>query len=681
MPNRLAGETSPYLLQHAHNPVDWYPWGEEALQRAKEEERPILLSIGYSSCHWCHVMERESFEDPEIARLMNQLFVNIKVDREERPDLDAIYMQAVQAMAGQGGWPLTVFLTPEGRPFFGGTYFPPEDRGGMSGFPRVLQAVAQTYRERKGDVEAMAGKLLSHLSQTSSAPQGLIPLTADLLHQAFQGLASSFDNPRGGFGREPKFPQPMVYEFLLRYYHRARSPTALEMVEKSLQAMAHGGIYDQIGGGFHRYSTDAFWQIPHFEKMLYDNALLARLYLHAHQVTGNGLYRRIVEETLDYVLRQMAGPEGGFYSSQDADSEGEEGKYYLWSPAQARGLLGDLEGQTLCRYLGVSEAGHLQGMSVLHLPQDLDKAAQAEGVPAEELRAAVERGRRLLLQERSRRVPPARDEKVLTAWNGLLMGSLAQAAAALQREDYRRAAIAGATFLLDNLRVNGRLFRSYKDGQARIKGYLEDYAFLIDGLLNLYEATFDYRWLQEALSLGRDMLELFWEEGEGLFYDTGRDQEALIIRPRDVTDNAMPSGSSMACDVLLRLGTLTGRADFTDKAVRALRSVQELVGRHPLALAHWLCALDFYLSTPKEIAIVGPRDHPNTRALQQVVSSLYLPNKVVAACEPGEAFAQALPLLEDKGMVRGKPTAYVCENYACQLPVTEAEALARQLGS
>ncbi|MFQ6020210.1 MAG: thioredoxin domain-containing protein, partial [Dehalococcoidia bacterium] len=437
MPNRLIDETSPYLLQHADNPVDWYSWGEEALRRAKEEDKPILLSIGYSACHWCHVMERESFEDPETARVMNELFVSIKVDREERPDLDGIYMQAVQALTGQGGWPLTVFLTPEGEPFFGGTYFPPEDRHGLPGFPRVLQAVAEAYRTKREDVTRSAQQMASQLRQAAQSRPSPEPLTADILDQAYRSLDSRFDRQDGGFGAAPKFPQPMAHEFLLRYHHRSGESNALAMVELTLERMARGGMYDQIGGGFHRYSTDAVWLVPHFEKMLYDNALLSRLYLHAYQLTDRPLYRRIAEETLDYVLREMAAPDGGFYSAQDADSEGVEGKFYVWTRQEIESELGAEDGALLCRYFGVSDEGNFEGQNILYQPHDAETVAQQLGVPVERLTAALERGKAHLLAVRDRRVRPGRDEKILTAWNGLMLRSLAEAAGALDREEYR----------------------------------------------------------------------------------------------------------------------------------------------------------------------------------------------------------------------------------------------------
>ena len=681
MPNRLINETSPYLLQHAHNPVDWYPWGEEALERARGEDKPIMLSIGYSACHWCHVMERESFEDPEIAGIMNQHFINIKVDREERPDLDSLYMNAVQALTGSGGWPMTVFLTPDGGPFYGGTYFPPVDSRGMPGFPKVLLGVSEAYRSRRGDVLQTTQKLVSHLQHMAQASRGMEMLTPDILHQAYRALAQSYDFQNGGFGSAPKFPQPMTYEFALHYYHLAKNSTALEMVELAARRMAMGGIYDQVGGGFHRYSTDAYWLVPHFEKMLYDNALLSRLYLHTYQATGDPLYRRIAEETLDYVLREMTDPLGGFYSTQDADSEGEEGKFFLWTEEEIEEVLGPDDGALVASYFGVTKAGNFEGSNILHVPRSADSLAAEAGMSLEELDETIGRARATLLQVREGRVHPARDEKVLSAWNGLMMKSFAEAASILGREDYGMTAVANASFLLEALRKDGRLLRTYRDGRAHLKGYLEDYAFMADGLLSLYEATFDPRWLEEARSLAEGMVELFWDEGQRGFYDTGKDHEALVVRPRDVFDNATPCGSSVAVDMLLRLSILTGNSEYSRIATAALRSVQPYLAQAPMGMGHWLCSQDFYLSAPKEVAIVGSLSDPATQALLQVVHGRYLPNKVLAGADPGEAGqpVEDIPLLRGRVMTGDSPTAYVCQNYVCQLPVTEPEALSSQL--
>jgi uncharacterized protein len=681
MPNRLINETSPYLLQHAHNPVDWYAWGAEALERARSEDKPILLSIGYSACHWCHVMERESFENEEIAALMNENFVNIKVDREERPDLDAVYMEAVQMLTGSGGWPMTVFLTPEGKPFYGGTYFPPVDRMNMPGFPRLLLAVSEAYRTNRGEINRVTQQLAHQMGRTGQLAKGATPLTADILHQAYSNLASSFDYQNGGFGTAPKFPQPMTPEFLLRYYHHGYNQRALEMVELTLEKMAHGGMYDQMRGGFHRYSTDAFWLVPHFEKMLYDNALLARLYLHAYQLTKRELYRRITEETLDYVLREMTDPKGGFYSAQDADSEGEEGKFFIWTPDQIRAVLGDEEGDLFGGFFGVTEAGNFEGANILHIPQKATLFAQGHGLPLEQLVSIIQEGKKKLLEVREERVHPLRDDKVLSSWNGLMLRAFAEAAVALGRSDYLQAAINNAAFLLENMRPQGRLLRTYRDGQAKLLGYLEDYAGVADGLIALYEATFEPRWLNGAIELVNEMIELFWDEELGGFYDTGKDHESLVVRPRDVLDNAQPCGGSMASDVLLRLAVITGNDDYAAKGATPLRSLHQLMARAPAGTGHWLAVLDFYVSLPKEIAIIGPREDAATQSLLDTIFQRYLPNRVVVGANDGEATTAAidLPLLEQRGMVDGKPTAYVCQHYVCQLPVTEPEALEKQL--
>ncbi|PKB77908.1 MAG: thioredoxin domain-containing protein [SAR202 cluster bacterium MP-SInd-SRR3963457-G2] len=684
MPNRLINETSPYLLQHANNPVDWYPWGEEALERARSEDKPILLSIGYSACHWCHVMERESFENETIAGLMNDNFVSIKVDREERPDLDQVYMQAVQMLTGSGGWPMTVFLTPEGKPFYGGTYFPPEDRQGMPGFPRLLTSIAEAYSTNRGEIDRVTKQLTTQMSQSNQVSQGTSILTVDILHKAYSSLATNFDYQNGGFGNAPKFPQPMTPEFLLRYYHHGYNPRALELVELTLEKMAYGGIYDQIGGGFHRYSTDAYWLVPHFEKMLYDNALLARLYLHTYLITGRALYRRVVEETLDYVLREMTDSSGGFYSAQDADSEGVEGKFFVWSPDEINSVMGDADGEVFAGYYGVTGAGNFEGKNILNIRQDPEEFAETKGLTADQLGDIINRGSKALLEVREQRIHPMRDDKVLASWNGLMLRSFAEAAAALGRPDYLAVAIKNAEFLARSMKSDGRLLRTYRDGQAKLLGYLEDYSFVIDGLLALYEATFDLRWLDEAVTLADSMIELFWDEGISGFYDTGSDHETLVVRPRDVFDNAQPCGGSVASDVLLRLAVFTGNNDYSAKATVPLRSLHQAMSQSPGGTGHWLSALDFYVSPPKEIAVIGPRDDPTTQALLDTVFHRFLPNKVVMGVEtpliPADDNSEAdIPLLAGRGMVGGLPSAYVCQNYACQLPVTDPAGLAEQL--
>ena len=680
MPNRLINETSPYLLQHANNPVDWYPWGEEALGRARDEDKPILLSIGYSACHWCHVMERESFENDDIAEIMNLNFVNIKVDREERPDLDAVYMEAVQMLTGSGGWPMTVFLTPDGKPFYGGTYFPPVDRHNMPGFPRLLETVSQAYRNSNSEIRRVTDQLTEQMGRTANMPRGTGALDESILHNAYNALATNFDYQNGGVGSAPKFPQAMTLEILLRYHAHGHNERALSMLNLTLEKMARGGIYDQVGGGFHRYATDAFWLVPHFEKMLYDNALLARLYLHSWLATGRALYRRITEEILDYVLREMTGEHGGFFSATDADSEGEEGKFFVWSPEEIEEALGSEDAGLFSTFYGVSQRGNFEGKNILNISVKAADFAERQGVTLERLVDVIRRGKETLRLAREEREHPLLDDKALASWNGLMLRACAEAGAALERQDYLDAAARNAAFLLEVMRPEGTLLRSYREGQAKLHGFLEDYSFVADGLLSLYEATFQQRWLDGAVELADEMISLFWDEGEGCFYDTGRDHEELVIRPRDVFDNAQPCGGSVASDVLLRLSVITGNEDYASKAVAPLRTLAELMGRTPAGTGRWLAALDFYLSTPKEVAVVGPLDDPDTVALLRTVNGRYLANRVIVGAD-GESAAAAsgLPLLEGRGMVDGRPTAYVCENYACQLPVTRAEALAAQL--
>jgi uncharacterized protein YyaL (SSP411 family) len=676
----LINEISPYLLQHAHNPVDWYPWGEEALGRAARENKPILLSIGYSACHWCHVMERECFENEAIARIMNENFISIKVDREERPDLDAIYMDAVQALTGSGGWPLTVFLTPQMKPFYGGTYFPPEDRQGLPGFPRVLQTVSQAYQTRKSDVESTAAQIIAYLNRSVEKSGGNEPLTDKMPGIAYTAIKAAFDTQNGGFGSAPKFPQPMLLEFLLRQCRRTGDPKCMLMVEHTLRRMAKGGMYDQIGGGFHRYSVDAHWLVPHFEKMLYDNALLSRVYLHDYQATGKPLYRRIVEETLDYVLREMTDKEGGFYSSQDADSEGIEGKFYVWMPDEIREALGKDESDLVTRYFGITGEGNFEGGNILSQVVEIETLASELGITAGELESRIARAKVRLREKRTRRVLPHRDEKILTNWNGLMLASMAEAASVLEQDDYLKAAIANANFLTEVSYDGETMKHSYKDGQAKVNGYLSDYAMLCEGLLALYRASFQERWLIIAKKLADAMLEKFWDEGKGHFYDTAQGQETILVRPRNISDNALPSGSSAAAFVLIQLARLIDNKEYERVAASSIRSVQESMLRHPLGFGHWFCALDSYLTKPVEIAIAGrPRDSA-TKSLIRVINERYLPNKVLAVKNPDEPTQMDIPLLRDRAMIESKPAVYICENHVCKTPVTKPDALAALLG-
>jgi uncharacterized protein len=678
--NRLINESSPYLLQHAHNPVDWYAWGEEALERSRSENMPILLSIGYSACHWCHVMERESFEDEGIARLMNENFVCIKVDREERPDLDQIYMNAVQMMTRHGGWPLTVFLTPDLVPFYGGTYFPPEDRYQMPGFPRILTAVAEAFRTRPEEVQQSAGEILSELRRMGIAQQSSDSIDTQLLDNAYRGLARGYDPRHGGFGSAPKFPSSANLEFLLRTFKRTGDARALEMVAHTCRRMAEGGMYDQLGGGFHRYSTDARWLVPHFEKMLYDNALLTRLYLHAYQATGEESFRRVAAETLDYVAREMTDASGAFYSTQDADSEGVEGKFFVWDKGEIERLLGADAARLFCAYYGVTEGGNFEEKNILNVTRPAGEVARELNVSEAELTETVARGRQILFEAREERVKPGRDEKVITAWNGLMLESFAEAAAVLAREDYRAIAERNARFIGDRLTADGRLLHVYKDGRAKHTGFLDDYAFVVSGLVTLYETTGELGRLETALRLTDKMIEEFWDEEEGGFYYNGRSGERLIVRQKDYFDNATPSGNSVAAESLLRLSALTGNEDYQRKAVNILRLIRDAVERYPSAFGHALGAMDFYLSTPKEIALIAPAASSDALPLAREIWGRYLPNKVVAQVAEGdERAAELIPLLRDRQAVGGRATAYVCENYTCRQPVNTPGELAAQL--
>ena len=683
MPNRLANETSPYLLQHQDNPVDWYPWGPEALERARSEDRPILLSVGYSACHWCHVMEHESFEDPATAALMNEHYVNIKVDREERPDIDSIYMSAVQQMTGHGGWPMTVFITPGGAPFYGGTYYPPEPRYGMPSFRQILLAVAEAWRERRADVDQSAEHMAEALRQSGElrAPAGT--LDPSILDRAFRSLASRFDSAWGGMAGAPKFPQPLTLEFLLRTWKRTGSADAMRFVDVTLRRMAAGGMYDHVGGGFARYSVDAHWLVPHFEKMLYDNALLARLYTHAWQATGDEAHRAVAEDVLAWVTREMTSPEGGFYSALDADSEGEEGKFYVWTPGEIDSVAGAEDGALVRAYYGVTEAGNFEGRNILHAWRSMDEVAAEQAVGAERLRDALDRARPRLYEERAKRVWPGRDDKVLTSWNAMMLHAFAEAARAFESAEYRRIAVASAEFLVRRLRTeDGRLARTYKDGRAKIPGFLEDHALLAEALVAVYEATWDERWLGEARTLADQVLQSFWDEEQGIFFDTAVDAEQLVIRPRNLFDTATPSGNSAAVNAMLRLAELVGDERYSRVARRVLESLADTVARVPAGFGHLLSALDFHLATPTEVAFVGTPGRAETDALLRVVGRAYLPNTVTALRPVDESRAdeELIPLLRGRTAREGRATAYVCERFACQQPVTEPAALAGQLG-
>ena len=680
--NRLARETSPYLLQHAHNPVDWYPWGPEAFARARADDRPVLLSVGYSACHWCHVMERESFEDAETAALMNRLYVSVKVDREERPDVDQIYMQAVQSMTGHGGWPMTVFLTPDGVPFYGGTYFPPVDRHGMPAFPRLLAAVAEAYRSRRGEVVESGRQLLEQMGQQERLRTSASVLAGEILVAGYQHISHEFDEREGGIGQAPKFPQPMNWEFMLRFWKRSGNARALEMTAFTLDRMARGGMYDQLGGGFHRYSVDHRWLVPHFEKMLYDNAQLASLYLHAWLATGDAASRRVTLETLDYLLREMRHPAGGFFSAQDADSEGVEGKFFVWTEDEIRAALPDRAmAAAALAYWGVADGANFEGHSILFVPRPAEAVAQGLGLPVARLTELIAQARQILYAWRDKRVHPGLDDKVLASWNGLALAAFAEAGRSLGRADYIDAAVRNAEFLTTAMLDGGRLLRSWKDGQARIKGYLEDYAMVGVGLLALYEATFQRRWLDESRRLAEEAVRLFWDDEREAFFDTGTDQEALVIRPRNLFDNAVPAGTSVAIEWLLRLAAFFGEARYEATALKALRPMADLMRRYPSGFGRYLGALDFHLGPVAEIAFVWPAagGAAGIEDLLGAAFGRYLPNRVAAGSSEGSPMAAGLPLLGERPTVGGKPTAYVCRQYVCQLPVTEPDALARQL--
>ena len=649
MPNRLAAETSPYLLQHKDNPVDWYPWGEEALSAAEERGVPILLSIGYSACHWCHVMERESFEDDDTAALMNELFVCVKLDREERPDLDAIYMEACQAMTGRGGWPLNVFLTPDQVPFYAGTYFPPDEHHGMPSWEQVLRAVADAWNERADEIRAGGERVAERLRGAATLDPSQEPMDPRILDEAAHALRALYDTRNGGFGGAPKFPPASAIEFLLR-----RGET--EMTAHTLHAMAARGLYDQVGGGFARYTVDERWLVPHFEKMLYDNALLARAYLHGWQVTGEPLFRRVCEETLGWMLREMRAPEGGFYSALDADSEGEEGRFYLWTPEQLREVLGD-DAHEAAEYFGVRPGGNFEGRTILTRGD-----AEPEGLAGIRERMYV---------ARAKRVWPGLDDKRLAAWNALAISALAEAGAMLERDDLLDAARDCAEFVLRDLRDDsGRLLRTFKDGEAKLNAYLEDHAFLLEALLTLYESTFEPRWFAAARDLADTMVDRFADEERGGFFETSSDHEHLVARRKDPEDNPIPSGNASAAYGLLRLAALTGEQAYESHAMGVLRLLHPVAAKHPHAFAHLLQALDFHLSPVREVALAGG----DTGALERAVRSAFRPHIVLAGGEP-----DGVPLMEGRGEVDGKAAAYVCEGFACKAPVTDAEELERLL--
>jgi uncharacterized protein YyaL (SSP411 family) len=665
--NRLAAETSPYLLQHADNPVDWYPWGEEAFARARAEEKPILLSIGYSACHWCHVMEHESFEDPGTAALMNERFVNVKVDREERPDVDSIYMDAVVALSGHGGWPMTVFLTPGGEPFWGGTYFPPVQRQGMPAFQDVLRAMADAFETRRGDVTQQAEHLVDAIKRSGVVAPSHELLTTGLLTEAVLVLHGQFDSAHGGFGGAPKFPPGPTLEFLLRMVARNGSEAGLEMALKTLDEMAAGGIYDQIGGGFHRYAVDGVWLVPHFEKMLYDNALLASVYLHGFALTARERYREVVEETLDFLLRDMLLPEGGFASALDADTLGEEGTTYVWTIDELHAVLEDDEAGLVIERYGLTAGGNFEGSNVLQVVAEV-----------EDPEAKLAGARRKLLEARLRRPQPARDDKSLAAWNGLALAAFAEAGLRLGRADYVDVARTLADFLLGPMSdARGRLHRTFRAGEAKIDGYLEDYANVANGLLELYNATGELRYLEEAHRLARLSIDLFGDPESGGFFFTPSDGERLVVRKKELLDQPTPSGNSMLAYALQRLARIYGDEELERLAVDVFRLGYRFLSGAPSAVGHMLCALELHFAPPREVAILGPFEDPATRALHRAAFARFQPSAVYAfATGPDDEAVARVPLLAGKSLVEGRPAAFVCQNFSCQAPVTEPDALA-----
>ena len=672
--NRLFHETSPYLLQHAHNPVDWYPWGDEAFEQAKKADRPIFLSVGYSACHWCHVMERESFENEATAASMNQLFVNVKVDREERPDIDEIYMNAVQMMTGAGGWPMSVFLTPDRTPFYGGTYFPPDNRYGRPGFPEVLRSVARHYRENRDKVGEAAERLMAGLKRLTDLRNLDGELSEVMFSDGYAQIARNFDSENGGFGSQPKFPSTMNLSVFLREFERTGNRNALDMVLLTLRKMAHGGIYDHLGGGFHRYSVDHRWLVPHFEKMLYDNALLTGLYLEAFQLTGEPLFQQIAQETLSYVMREMTDPQGGFYSTQDADSEGEEGKFFVWDREEVHALLGEKDGGLFCRHYDVRPEGNFEhGKSILNIPVETPELAQFLDVDPARLEAATRRGREVLAAVREGRIKPERDEKIQVNWNGLMISAFARAYQILGRSEYLETAQNAAGFILQHMMTeSGRLLHSYQDGRARFVGYQDDYAFFCCGLLDLYEASFDTAWLDAAETLTETMVDEFWDPEEGGFYFTGKSNEKLIVRSKNPYDNATPSGNSLAVMSLMRLGTILDRPDLWKKAEQTLKLFEPMLREMPTGFGQMLCCLDFFSRRPVEVVLVGEPEAIDMKNLLKAAYRRLLSNRVIVRTDPEKRddLSRRIPLISGKTALDGKPTAYVCKDSVCSAPVT-----------
>ena len=672
--NRLIHETSPYLLQHAHNPVDWYPWGPEALEQAVKENKPIFLSIGYSACHWCHVMAHESFADEATARLMNELFINIKVDREERPDIDAIYMKALVELTGHGGWPLSIFLTPDQKPFFGGTYFPPSGKYNRPGFSHVLNQVHDLYRNQKEEVQTRTARILNKLSDDASEKRtGDLP-DAELIDYAVKALEERFDSENGGFGHGMKFPEPMNYTLLLRHWQRTGSPTSMEMLDKSLTRMAEGGIHDQLSGGFHRYSTDKEWLVPHFEKMLCDNALLGKLFLEMFQATKQEIYKDTATDTLDYVLGELTSPDGAFYASQDADTAEGEGHYYAWELKEILNLLGPRHSKIFARAYGATPSGNFERKNVLRVKDSMERISKEEDVAIFEVQHIIKSGKKTLLEARKKRERPATDEKIITAWNGLMITAFSRGFAVLRREEYLKTAETCARFLWDQQWSESGLRRIYKDGQSKIEGCLEDYAYLLEGFLNLYEASLDSIWIERAQILATKMIAEFWDAQSGGFFMTGSSQESLVARLKNPADEAIPSANAIAALSLLTLAQLTGKDEYCKKGEGTLRAFHGRMNKSPAAFAGCLAALDHYLASPTEIVLAGPKDHAAFKEMQKAVYEDYRPNKIVLWNE-AESTQKLLPLAEGRAAVKGEPTVYLCQKQTCHPPVHSGQAL------
>ena len=675
MTNKLINESSPYLLQHADNPVNWYPWGSEALDLSKNENKPIFLSIGYSACHWCHVMEKESFENNKVANILNEHFISIKVDREERPDIDSIYMNAVQSMGINGGWPLSVFLTPECMPFYAGTYFPTNDRHGMPGFINILENIQKIYNSEFEKVNSIAKNVTEHLQHDDdNNTNGLI--NEGILHNAFEILKNNFDDANGGFGTFPKFPQAMIYEFLLQYYSKYENTEALDMVEFTLSNIANGGIFDQIGGGFHRYSTDQKWLIPHFEKMLYDNALLVKLYLHLYQITGNSIFKNIIDKTLNFIENEMLDKNGGFYSSIDADTNNIEGEYFVWTKKELTNIFDNNDLNLICDFFGIKENGNFEGSNVLHLPINEKEFLEKHNIKSSKIESLIQK----LIHERNKRTKPNLDTKILTSWNGLMLGAFAEAGVVLNNNHYTEIANINAKYIINIYKNHGMLLRDNNSKNAS-RGFLEDYAYFIDGLLKLHESNLNKEILNNALEITEDMKNLFWDNSSNSLYDTSIYHEKLIKRPKDLYDNAVPSPNSVSAQILMKLSIITNNDEYKNISDQLIKSSINLMNKFPNASGNWLCNLSYLLSTVKEIVVVGDPYDEELVELKLQIHKTFIPNKIVVGknySSTEENYSELL-LLKNKISLNNKPTIYICQNYQCKLPVNTIEELTKQL--